>query len=419
MPAALSEQFGKFKEFLSQHIFDNEPVGKRDHGAEPPTRAAWQALLASKRFSTTLPYEYFDEAQDFSALEMRLVGAWGEQAGATFLVGDPYQALYTWRGADPTILEAITGERRRVLSRSYRVPRLVRDRAMEWMAGELSRPMAIDYGARRDDDGNDVDGRVDYSGLSLRCGRQIAESARTEADAGRTVMIAATCAYMLFGVVRELRDAGVPFCNPWRTHNGSWNPLGGGPGVSTRARVGALTDPVREGRYWTWAEMASWSHLVSNVFRRGRLKDARERGREKHQRTISAHELHEFVKTDPDVLEEAVRRRDASAACQWLSRCARPERRSAIEFALSLSDAPPDQVASPRVFIGTVHSFKGGEADTVLLFPDLSKVASRVYLSDRESPERDAIARTVYVGMTRARERLVLCSPSSVRSVRW
>lgn len=65
MPAAWSEQIGKFKEFLSQHIFDNEPLSKREHGAEPPTRAAWQALLASKRFSTTLPYEYFDETQDF------------------------------------------------------------------------------------------------------------------------------------------------------------------------------------------------------------------------------------------------------------------------------------------------------------------------------------------------------------------
>ena len=63
MTGPLSEQFGRFRTYLSDQIFENEPVAKRQHGAEPPTRAQWQALLTSRRFSATLPYEYFDEAQ--------------------------------------------------------------------------------------------------------------------------------------------------------------------------------------------------------------------------------------------------------------------------------------------------------------------------------------------------------------------
>ncbi|HNP66219.1 MAG TPA: TraC family protein, partial [Woeseiaceae bacterium] len=65
MSVALSERISRFKEFLSDHIFENEPVAKREHGAEPPTKAQWQSLLASKRFSSTLPYEYFDETHDY------------------------------------------------------------------------------------------------------------------------------------------------------------------------------------------------------------------------------------------------------------------------------------------------------------------------------------------------------------------
>jgi conjugal transfer ATP-binding protein TraC len=61
----LSERLGRFRTFLSDHIFDNEPVVKRQQGAAPPTRAQWQSLLKARRFSATLPYEYYDEASGF------------------------------------------------------------------------------------------------------------------------------------------------------------------------------------------------------------------------------------------------------------------------------------------------------------------------------------------------------------------
>jgi superfamily I DNA/RNA helicase len=46
-----------------------------------------------------------DEAQDLSALELDLLRKWGTQAGALMIAGDPYQALYTWRGACPEIFQ--------------------------------------------------------------------------------------------------------------------------------------------------------------------------------------------------------------------------------------------------------------------------------------------------------------------------
>jgi superfamily I DNA/RNA helicase len=68
-------------------------------------------------------------------------------------------------------------------------------------------------------------------------------------------------------------------------------------------------------------------------------------------------------------------------------------------------------VDEPRVIVGTIHSVKGGEADIVYLFPDLSKAGDAQY-QQRGTP-RDSVIRLFYVGVTRARETLYLCSAES------
>ena len=69
----------------------------------------------------------------------------------------------------------------------------------------------------------------------------------------------------------------------------------------------------------------------------------------------------------------------------------------------------------PEIIVGTIHSVKGGEADVVYLLPDLSVAAVR----QAEEGDEDSITRTFYVGMTRAKERLVLCGQSQKYGVEW
>lgn len=61
MGLSLGQSRQRFKEFLSDHIFEDDPVRKREEGVEPPTRFQWKALLDSKGLSSVLPYEYYDE----------------------------------------------------------------------------------------------------------------------------------------------------------------------------------------------------------------------------------------------------------------------------------------------------------------------------------------------------------------------
>jgi superfamily I DNA/RNA helicase len=62
----------------------------------------------------------------------------------------------------------------------------------------------------------------------------------------------------------------------------------------------------------------------------------------------------------------------------------------------------------PRVTVGTIHSVKGGEADVVYLFPDLSRAAWQQMRNSQEG--MDSAVRVGYVGATRAREQLVIGS---------
>jgi superfamily I DNA/RNA helicase len=67
----------------------------------------------------------------------------------------------------------------------------------------------------------------------------------------------------------------------------------------------------------------------------------------------------------------------------------------------------------PKITIGTIHSVKGGEADTVIVFPDISYKASTEKNASTEN--KDALYRLFYVAMTRAREELIIASPVNPR----
>jgi hypothetical protein len=60
----------------------------------------------------------------------------------------------------------------------------------------------------------------------------------------------------------------------------------------------------------------------------------------------------------------------------------------------------------PKIKLSTIHGAKGGEADNVLLFTDLSGKA----LKEMEKNPDDA-HRVLYVGITRAKQNLVLKMP--------
>lgn len=66
-----------------------------------------------------------------------------------------------------------------------------------------------------------------------------------------------------------------------------------------------------------------------------------------------------------------------------------------------------EDLAHPRIQLSTIHGAKGGEADNVLLIPDMSW---RTYQNMLRNPDEEA--RVLYVAITRAREQLHLLYPT-------
>jgi superfamily I DNA/RNA helicase len=76
---------------------------------------------------------------------------------------------------------------------------------------------------------------------------------------------------------------------------------------------------------------------------------------------------------------------------------------------------PMALLEQPRVIVGTIHSVKGGQADVVYLFPDLSQAGDAQY--NRGGAARDSVIRLFYVGLTRTRETLYICQRETGRAV--
>lgn len=68
----------------------------------------------------------------------------------------------------------------------------------------------------------------------------------------------------------------------------------------------------------------------------------------------------------------------------------------------------------PKVRIGTIHSFKGKEDDDVIVLPDMSWITYKNYIENPDSENR-----VFYVGVTRAKERLILLQPITKYFYRW
>jgi len=61
---------------------------------------------------------------------------------------------------------------------------------------------------------------------------------------------------------------------------------------------------------------------------------------------------------------------------------------------------------TPRIIMSTIHGAKGGEADNVLLLPDITKSAV-----DSNDSDPDELHRLFYVAVTRAKETLHILEP--------
>lgn len=359
---------------------------------------------------------FVDEAQDLNATQMTLIRKWGEGASYFILAGDDDQTVYSFAGATPEAMldPDIPDDHKIILKQSYRVPGAVRDFAESLIQSVSRRQSKIYLPRPAAGEVHRVPGGYNSPEYAILA------TASEHLARGKTVMFLASCSYMLRPLIQVLRKNAIPFHNPYRRSNGFWNPLRIGNDSSAASRIAALfagqLNSSPEGRrLWTNGELALWAEWLTPRLLK---KDAIQRLRSSDpRRKVTMEWVTEILEASAIAsLMPALAGNSRGLLDWWRSRV--------IADVYHRIQFPADVVArrgprtlneTPRVIVGTIHSVKGGEADVVYLFPDLSRAADVNY--QIVGGPRDSVVRVFYVGATRARETLYLCERETAQSV--
>lgn len=307
-----------------------------------------------------------DEAQDLSNLQWRMVEKLSDGIGTTYVAGDDDQAIFRWAGADVDRIISLAG-RRRILGHSYRVPAEIQQ-----LAGNIAARIKTRVDKQWTPRG--AIGTLDYApsieGIDMSQGSWLLLARNT---------------YLLEQFTQHCLSEGLIF----EAHGES--PISG-------ASFSAITswERLREGRFIRAVDArVVYDHMSTKIgvkygFK-GKLDDVPdnvalnlEKLRELHGLMRQAHEpwdvaLDKIIDQEREYFLAALRRGE------------------------KLGDRP-------RIRISTIHGAKGAEADNVLLCTDM---AERSYREMESCPDDEH--RVWYVGVTRARERLVILTPQTNR----
>lgn len=393
---------------------------KRDAGAVDFTDMidhAHTRALDGEAMPGRPPFIIVDEVQDNSPLEFLLLLEWGKHAQHTIFAGDDDQSINGFRGGTPKLLLALRGPdvHSRVLGQSHRVPDAVRRVAERWIRN-VSQRKDKDYKPRTDANGKVVEGTAFMVPETLNSSALV-DRVQQDTDNGKTVMILASCNYMLEELLTNLRAQGVPFHNPFRPSETRWNPLGNSTdGLSTADRVFRYMKPSAAmgpaAKLWTGRDVQEWMELIKPTgANSGMVRTAK--------KLAAAFEPDEPVPYDPFVslfTDETQLARVEEQDVDWLAENLLKARIGPAAYPIQIvRTAGPQALATPpRLVVGTIHSVKGAAADIVYLCSDVSTAAAR---SLNTSEGSDELTRLLYVGLTRAYESLRLLAPTTPRHI--
>jgi superfamily I DNA/RNA helicase len=334
-----------------------------------------------------------DEAQDLSLLQWGLLAQWGTHATRVIACGDDDQALYRWAGADFRPLLAAPD--RRTLPQSYRVPQKIHAWVQRYTHNLL-------HHEKKQWKPRPVPGALLYEGGTWRDPHAWVQQLKhwLHDDPWSTYAVVAPCSYMLTTMLAVLREEGIPFANRWRTNRADWNPLSPpGRGVGAVQRLMDYLRPTD--RLWTWQELGTWLPWIR--------VDGVLAPKAKAQVILRAEDLRRCTLPEVEALFQPGALAGAlQGSLAWLEDHLLQSHAKTMAYPVRVLQRHGQDALheAPRLTIGTAHSLKGAEADTVVFFADLSRGQQTALCLGGD--EADDVRRMLYVACTRAKEALIL-----------
>jgi len=325
-----------------------------------------------------------DEFQDLTPLLARVTELWSKKVERCYFAGDPYQAIYTWMGADPSIFIGTKVDRTLVLKQSYRCPHAVHD---------LSREIVKRFDTRYKDDDYIP---KDKPGVILR---NVPDNINWDSLNGKVFYLHRTN-WLLSQTFSDLLLSGVPFA----TVRGRRSPL-----QSPMAGVVNLAFKLLDLKYITIADVVRMmeylpSRTAKEIYlRQGAKAECKRMAQNKPNKSVSYKDLQSlgftsdfFTYFKPEgILYPFKLSVDEKA---YFTRLVGKYGSSVLE-------------TEPKVTLSTMHGVKGRECDTAIINLNLTRKTYQALLS-----EPDAEHRLFYVAATRSKDKVILLEPEDYQS---
>jgi len=298
-----------------------------------------------------------DEAQDLSRLQWDVVEMLARHVNDVYIAGDDDQAIYEWAGADVDYFLALQG-RRQVLPRSYRLKSSVYGICQK-IISQVAERFPKDW--KPDAQGGRVETMPTFNDLDLSTG---------------TWYILARNRHILRRATNHLRRNGLPF-------------IENGKSTVEREDVQAIL-------HW-------------EALRKGREISGRSAGLV--YAWMKPHHVTQRPVFDPGASYDIQSLRDSfglQTTDDWRKVLdIKPRDRDYFSDIKARGESLIDR---PRITVSTIHGVKGGEAENVVIIPDMTKSSHEAYRRNSA-----AEARTFFVGASRAKENLFFMAPQTSR----
>jgi DNA helicase-2/ATP-dependent DNA helicase PcrA len=311
-----------------------------------------------------------DEAQDLSLIQWDVIRAMAVDDIPVTIAGDDDQSIYQWAGADTDTMIDMLGSVV-VLGQSYRVPRRVQSVANR-IIGQVSHRRPKVWNAREGE------------GIARRAPSLAAIDFSKNGDRGEdgtTMVLTRNRRPYLDNVANQLRAAGRLYSRD------------GSPSVK-RSTLDAIV---------CWERLRNGvSQRVSDIISGPYDLIVSGRGLDRGFKKLPRFHPDEMVSMD-DLRRDGGLRTDR----EWFDSLNRiPEQD--VTYIRACRANGERLTREPRIRLSTIHGSKGGEADRVVLVRD------RAFRTHREAATNpDAEHRVFYVGVTRAKEELIVVSPQT------
>jgi len=353
----------------------------------------------------SVDYLVIDEFQDITTLQYDVYAEWRPHMKRVLIAGDDDQVVYAWQGADPDLLLEEPVDEDVVLPNSYRLPSRILN-VVNQEVSHIEKRQEKDLEPRKE--GGTVEAERNRSMLDLS-----REVRRTVEETDETAMVLFRARYQMFQFIDEFIDEGIPF--QCLTDQRMWTDR-----VSQYVDgIEALADeePLTGLQARRLADM-----LVDSAFGTGERDDFFD-VLDDREEAADADDIAE-IDIEPDLVREHVPFvPDPPSAADMLRKVTSFQERSVRAYMASQYRG----MDRDRVRVGTIHSAKGREADHVFVATDLTEkvveqMAATVEQEGKEVPGDGTLTkhtspvptmtdnerRVFYVGMSRARERLVI-----------